>query len=678
MKYTKLIAFFLFIFFYGMVVHADVDFNAPYSGCTKNVVDGVLQSVTCKVGFQVTSSPTNYYKYKVKLSVASDFNITNIIKSASTGWYFETADDSLKEYTLVSTANSFPVGTYEMATITFVGGSLSQDCSAGVSVLSRDNTSRICSISKDTSNNTYYYDKNGNLTTGVNYDRQCRPHNCDNVVDSENHVTYYYDKEGHEVTQEQQRIFCDEHLCEEVEDSTTHHVYYFDVGSNQVSALEYYNQCKPHVCKTYTDSNTHTIYYFDADGDSVSESAYHDSCDEKPKCEIKDNKYYDNNGNETDKTTYERICLPHNCDTVEDGSTTYYYDKNGVETDVYTYQRQCSLHNCDRVVDSNHGITYYYDKNGNEINENQYSLVCETHTCEEVYDTSANKYQYFGSSGFIVEPLNYYLQCKEHMCKSYKDINTGTMYYFNNLSENVTQGQFEEACDEKPSCGIVSNKYYDQDGVEVDEITYKKQCTTEYRCKYDEVENKYYGTTSNEITKDEYYSICVRHTCDIYIDTQNKKHYYNDSGVEVTALEQIESCKPLICQTYKVGDTTYYYDQNENRVSQEEYENSCLEKPICREENGKYYNKEGKEVKKEEYESSCKRYACKEVGGKYYDSVGNVVSKDVYSVSCDKKSEVENPNTGEFYPLRILAFLFVIGVALYSFAVKNTKIVRLK
>ena len=101
----------------------------------------------------------------------------------------------------------------------------------------------------------------------------------------------------------------------------------------------------------------------------------------------------------------------------------------------------------------------------------------------------------------------------------------------------------------------------------------------------------------------------------------------------MTEIEQIMSCKPLISQTYELGDKTYYFDHDENEVAKEEYESSCLEKPICKEGNGKYFDKEGKEVKKEEYERSCKKYTCKEVDGKYYDSVGNIVSKDVFGIS---------------------------------------------
>ena len=72
------------------------------------------------------------------------------------------------------------------------------------------------------------------------------------------------------------------------------------------------------------------------------------------------------------------------------------------------------------------------------------------------------------------------------------------------------------------------------------------------------------------------------------------------------------------------------------------------------------------------------KFVCQEVNGKYYDSVGSIVSKKVYELSCHSKSEVDNPNTGASLPLRILAFLMIIGLAIYSFAKKNNKIIRLK
>ena len=668
-KIFQIFAILCLFFVYMNRVHAAI--YASGDECQSRLLDGTQATQTCPIEFTVTGSSSKTFRVTIDITLVALNNPSYHATVTDSNWKLVKQEGNT--FVFETTLSSLPVGTYKIGDITVTGATDNPNTCGGTYHMS---FTPKCGSFKD-GNNYIYYGSDGEETDQVTYLKQCFEHNCD-VINVDN-TQIYFNHEGEEITREQYAIYCNYHRsCGVQTDPVLNKKVYFNSSGDQTDFLTYITQCKNPSCNVYVDSNTNISYYYNSSGVKVTEAAYHEDCDEKPKCAIKDNKYYDNDGKETDELTYKRTCLIHNCDTIVSGSTTYYYDKNGNETDSYTYQRQCKLHNCDKVVDSNSNITYYYDKNGNEVSENQYSIQCETHTCEEVYDNSLNKYQYFGSAGSIVEPNSYYLQCKEHLCKSYKDVNTGMVYYYNNLGESVTKQQFEDTCGEKPSCGIVSNKYYDADGKEVDEVTYKKQCTDEYRCKFVESENKYYGTNSSEITKDEYYSICVKHTCDVYTDSQNKKHYYNDLGAEVTEIEQIMSCKPLICQTYEVGDKTYYFDNDENEVTKEEYESSCLEKPICKEENGKYFDKEGKEVKKEEYERSCKKYTCKKVDGKYYDSVGNVVSKEVFGISCDSKGEVDNPNTGASLPLRILAFLLIIGLTIYSFAVKNNKILHLK
>ena len=352
MKNLKYIVFLLLfgVMFWSVNVQAA---TTPYGECTKTT-QGNHMVMTCKAGFTVNEGVSKKYKFKFRLNFAGDFAIEKITKTLGEGWYLEEADDATKTYTVVGKSSSFSVGNYDMITFTVEGETPSLNCNGSITYVNIDSPPRICEISHGN-----YYDQSGNLTDEVTYNRRCTVHNCDEVTDTANNITYYYDNNGYEVSKEVQDIYCKEHICEEVQDPSTHEVYYFDSGSSMVEAEEYFTQCKPHICKTYTDVNTSNIYYFDASGSSVSESDYHDSCDAKPTCEMSGGKYYDNNGNEVEEATYKRICLPHNCDTIEDGSNTYYYNKNGMEVDEITYKRQCRLHNCDTLKDEERNITYY-------------------------------------------------------------------------------------------------------------------------------------------------------------------------------------------------------------------------------------------------------------------------------------------------------------------------------
>ena len=142
------------------------------------------------------------------------------------------------------------------------------------------------------------------------------------------------------------------------------------------------------------------------------------------KCEYKYGKYYDKNGNVTDKTTYSIQCEPHTCEKV--GNT--YFGKDGKVTDEDGYNLQCKTHTCEKVGDT------YFGKDGKVTDEDGYNLQCKTHTCEKVND------KFFGKDGNEVTESDYNLQCKTHTCE------------------------------------IVGNKYFDEDGNETDANTYKQQC----------------------------------------------------------------------------------------------------------------------------------------------------------------------------------------------------------
>lgn len=144
------------------------------------------------------------------------------------------------------------------------------------------------------------------------------------------------------------------------------------------------------------------------------------------KCQYTNGKYYDKDGNVTDKTTYSIQCEKHTCEKV--GNT--YYGKDGNVTDEDGYNQQCKAktYTCEKVGNT------YYGKDGNEVSEKDYNLQCKTHSCEQVDD------KFFDKNGKEITENEFNLQCKTHICEK------------------------------------VNDKYFDKDGNETDEINYKNQC----------------------------------------------------------------------------------------------------------------------------------------------------------------------------------------------------------
>lgn len=619
--------------------HVNAKVSIPETRCTKSTLDGTTYATqTCPIKLKVTEGGTSTYRVNIKVTLnymqePIDWQVSDL----NTNWHLLSHNGN--EFSFVTTLSRIPDGEYTIANITARGTTSNPDNCTG----SFTPSFGLKCGATTTGGVTTYYNNEGEQTNYLDYERKCRTHDCDIITDQEG-AKIYFNHSGAEITQSQYAIYCQvQRACSQIKDTVTNKTVYFNTEGKETDYPTYIDQCATtKTCRTFVDSNTNTTYYYNSAGNSVIESEFNNDCAEVY-CGEKNGKYYDAYGDEVSEVQYKRECLNHSCD---------------------------------KIVDPANNITYYYDKDGNEVSQNKYSLTCEEHQCVEILDTDEQEIIYFGTGKTVVSALDYFKQCKELTCKNYKDINTGTIYYFNSQKQLVNQNKYLEDCGEKVYCDVLNGKYYDKDGKIVDEITYKKQCTNEYRCKI--VDNKYYDANGNVITKDEFNKQCVEHVCDTYKDEDNKIHYYNNDGAEVSELEQIKSCKPIICTTYKIGEVTHYFDNKEKEVTKDEYESACLAKPICKEEKGKYYDSEGKEVNKKDYEKSCKKYACQEVDGKYYDSIGAIVSKAIYEVSCNKKDTVENPNTGASIPLRILAFILILGISIYSFAVKHNKIMRVK
>lgn len=113
-------------------------------------------------------------------------------------------------------------------------------------------------------------------------------------------------------------------------------------------------------------------------------------------CEFIDGKYYDEDGNETDKENFLTTCEIHKCEKV-DG---IYFDKNGQVTDVDSYDKQCVKHTCEIIDDT------YYDSLGNKTTKDEYRTQCELVSCEIING------KYFGNEGDVVTPQEFRNQCE--------------------------------------------------------------------------------------------------------------------------------------------------------------------------------------------------------------------------------------------------------------------------
>ena len=113
-------------------------------------------------------------------------------------------------------------------------------------------------------------------------------------------------------------------------------------------------------------------------------------------CEFVDGKYYDEEGNVTDKKTFLTTCEVHKCEKVDE----FYFDEESNIVDVDTYDKQCVKHTCEIIGDT------YYDSLGNKTTRDEYRTQCELVSCEIING------KYFGNEGDIVTPQEFRNQCE--------------------------------------------------------------------------------------------------------------------------------------------------------------------------------------------------------------------------------------------------------------------------
>lgn len=116
------------------------------------------------------------------------------------------------------------------------------------------------------------------------------------------------------------------------------------------------NIAKP-VCSIVNDK------YYDENGEETTKEKYIEACT----CRVTDGKYYDDNGDEVDEATYKKACFA--C-TVEDGK---YYNDKGEEVTEEAYKKACLP-----ICTEENGV--YYDNNGNAVSKDVYNKKCSNPT----------------------------------------------------------------------------------------------------------------------------------------------------------------------------------------------------------------------------------------------------------------------------------------------------------
>jgi len=111
-----------------------------------------------------------------------------------------------------------------------------------------------------------FYDKLGNETTELEYQKQCETHSCEKLSDGT-----LYGKNGNIVTEEIFDKECnptpEKHMCEIIDGK------FYDKLGNEITKLEYQKQCETHSCEILSDGTR-----YDKNGNVVNSEAYEISC----------------------------------------------------------------------------------------------------------------------------------------------------------------------------------------------------------------------------------------------------------------------------------------------------------------------------------------------------------------------------------------------------------------
>ncbi len=336
--------------------------------------------IICDMGFEVTDTPLNLNTFK------ANFKLNNVTLDDSDiklekDWSIKKTDAT---YDLSTTQTTFNVGYHKIATIKFYKINKAEKCNVTYSY-QFSFIDRTCSIEDGK-----YYDKDGNQTDELTYQKQCKKNVCVQLSDGTYwgiNGTQVNDKEAFDSECGEKET---KHYCEYFEEN------YYGKNGEQTTKIKYELECENYYC-TYivddassceaentdgTDSESHktwcnadkkTEYYFNKAGENVKKSEYEENCFQHV-CSIVNGHYYNAEGKKVDtEDEYKASCEPivveekHSCEIV-DGK---YYGKDGnVLEKKEDYDRECKKHSCE-IVDNK-----YFDKDGNEVSKTEYEKLC--------------------------------------------------------------------------------------------------------------------------------------------------------------------------------------------------------------------------------------------------------------------------------------------------------------
>ena len=172
----------------------------------------------------------------------------------------------------------------------------------------------------------------------------------------------------------------------------------------------------PLICACEDDNNDEVVCY-GIDGEIVpGAKTVDEACPPPLYCEIKDGKYYDDEGKEVEKEEFKKVC---GC-RIEDDK---YYDDEGKEVEKDEFKKVCG---CRKEDDK------YYDDEGKEVEEDEYKKICG---CRKDGD------DYYDDKGEKVEEEEWKRRCEPY-CYYDKEQDK----YFLKPGEEITKEFYDNQC----------------------------------------------------------------------------------------------------------------------------------------------------------------------------------------------------------------------------------------
>lgn len=160
--------------------------------------------------------------------------------------------------------------------------------------------------------------KDNTIVSETDYNTQCKYH-CEYAYGK------YYDKDGNETTKLNYEKTCFKNVCKKLSDGT-----YYNSKGEETDELTYQKECEKNVCKVLSDGT-----YYDNNGKVVTKEEYEKACNT---CKEENGKYYDKEGKETTKENFELVCKVHKCQVI---NNTYFDDKGNIVTKE-VYDKYCT------------------------------------------------------------------------------------------------------------------------------------------------------------------------------------------------------------------------------------------------------------------------------------------------------------------------------------------------